>query len=114
MLYCNDNSVFEEYKGAFTEQYVAQQYFSIKTDGLFYYTNANSTSEIDFVMQGEAVYPTEVKAEENLRAKSLSTVLKKNEELVGWRMSMSDYREQERLINVPLYLCEEWLRAYIE
>ena len=107
-----NNSVFEEYKGAFTEQYVAQQYFSIKTDGLYYYTNENSTSEIDFVMQGEAVYPIEVKAEENLRAKSLSTVLKKNEQLVGWRMSMSDYREQERLVNVPLYLCEEWLIAH--
>lgn len=97
-----------EYKGAFTEQYVAQQYFSALSSTyilpLYYYSNENSTSEIDFVFQKENVFPVEVKAEENLRAKSLSTILKTNTEITGIRFSMSDYREQERMVNVPLYL----------
>lgn len=97
-----------EYKGAFTEQYVAQQYFSALSSNyilpLYYYSNENSTSEIDFVFQKENVFPVEVKAEENLRAKSLSTILKANTEITGIRFSMSDYREQERMVNVPLYL----------
>lgn len=71
---------------------------------LYYYSNENSTSEIDFVFQKENVFPVEVKAEENLRAKSLSTILKANTEITGIRFSMSDYREQERMVNVPLYL----------
>lgn len=97
-----------EYKGAFTEQYVAQQYFSALSSAyilpLYYYSNENSTSEIDFVFQKENVFPVEVKAEENLKAKSLSTILKTNTEITGIRFSMSDYREQERIVNVPLYL----------
>ena len=107
-------SVFEEYKGSFTEQFVAQQYFAIRTDGLFYYTNENSTCEIDFVMQGEDVFAVEVKAEENLRAKSLKSMLQKENELKGWRFSMSNFREEERFVNVPLYLCGEWMSAYFE
>ena len=97
-----------EYKGAFTEQYVAQQYFSALSSTyilpLYYYSNENSTLEIDFVFQKENAFPIEVKAEENLRAKSLSTILKANTEITGIRFSMSDYREQERMVNVPLYL----------
>lgn len=102
------NNGFSNYKGSFTEQYVAQQYFSATKKNLFYYSNENSTMEIDFVIQTSQVYPIEVKAEENLKSKSLSTVLKQNEELFGIRFSMSNYREQDRMVNVPLYLAEEY------
>lgn len=104
------DNVFSEYKGAFTEQYVAQQ---IKTEGIvpYYYTNANSTMEIDFVIQKEEVHPIEVKAEENLRSKSLKTVIENNPELTGWRFSMSGYRNQDWLINIPLPLIQEWIKA---
>lgn len=54
--------------------------------------------------------PIEVKAEENLQAKSLKTTLANNPTLVGLRFSMSDYREQDRLTNVPLY----GINAYLE
>lgn len=64
--------------------------------------------EIDFVMQTEKIYPIEVKAEENLKSKSLSTVLKQNEQLNGIRFSMSNYREQEKMVNVPLAFVEEY------
>lgn len=72
----------------------------------YYYSNDNSTAEIDFVIQTDYVYPIEVKAEENLKAKSLTQALKTNENLNGLRFSMSDYREEERMTNVPLYLAE--------
>ena len=72
------NNIFTNYKGSFTEQFFAQEYFTARNKELFYYTNENSTSEIDFVTQSEKIYPIEIKAEENLRAKSLSTVLKEN------------------------------------
>lgn len=75
----------------------------------YYYSNDNSTAEIDFVIQTDYVYPIEVKAEENLKAKSLTQALKTNENLNGLRFSMSDYREEERMTNVPLYLAEFFL-----
>lgn len=72
----------------------------------YYYSNDNSTAEIDFVIQTDYVYPIEVKAEENLKAKSLTQALKTNENLNGLCFSMSDYREEERMTNVPLYLAD--------
>ena len=62
-------------------------------------------------MQSDKVYPIEVKAEENLKAKSLSTVLKQNENLTGIRFSMANYREQEKMVNVPLALVEEYFKT---
>lgn len=98
------SKVFEEYKGAFTEQYVEQQIVSGGNSSLYYYTNENSTSEIDFVMQfKDSLLPIEVKAEENLRARSLKAVLDKDQSLRGLRISMSDYRQDARFDNLPLY-----------
>lgn len=98
------NNVFEEYKGAFTENYVLQQLKSLPRTFVYYYSNENSTLEIDFVVQHEAhVIPIEVKAEENLRAKSLRQFVTDNSGLHGVRFSMSDYREQDWLTNVPLW-----------
>ena len=98
------SKVFEEYKGAFTEQYVEQQIVSGGNSSLYYYTNENSTSEIDFVMQfKDSLLPIEVKAEENLHARSLKAVLDKDQSLRGLRISMSDYRQDARFDNLPLY-----------
>ena len=109
------NNGFSVYKGSFTEQYIAQQYYSSVleaniTPSLYYYTNDNSTLEIDFVIQKDKVFPIEVKAEENLKSKSLSTVLKDNSNLKGIRFSMSNYREQSQMVNAPLVFAEEYLR----
>lgn len=98
------DNVFEEYKGAFTENYVLQQLKSLPRTFVYYYSNDNSTLEIDFVVQHEAhVIPIEVKAEENLRAKSLRQFVTDTPGLHGVRFSMSDYREQDWLTNVPLW-----------
>lgn len=111
------NNAFSTYKGSFTEQFVAQQFKSVSFDvnakKLYYHTNENSTMEIDFAFQAEKVYPVEVKAEQNLKAKSLSTVLKNDARLFGIRFSMSPYKEQNQMVNVPLPLAEEYFRSLL-
>lgn len=98
------NNVFEEYKGAFTENYVLQQLKSLPHTFIYYYSNDNSTLEIDFVVQhNTSIIPVEVKAEENLRAKSLRQFTIDNPTLHGLRFSMSGYREQDWMTNVPLW-----------
>lgn len=104
------DSFLSEYKGAFTEQYVLQQMLAAGIHP-YYYSNERSTLEIDFVIQRDKVYPIEVKAEENLKSKSLRSVVSSGENLTGWRFSMSDYRDQDWMINVPLYLVEEWMKT---
>lgn len=98
------NNVFEEYKGAFSENFVLQQMVVLPHTFVYYYSSDKSTLELDFVVQhGAKVIPVEVKAEENLRAKSLRQYVADNPGLHGLRFSMSPYREQEWLTNVPLY-----------
>lgn len=104
-----NGKAFTEYKGSFTEQYVLQELITLNKN-LYYYSKENSSLEIDFIMQKEDLYPIEVKAEENLRSKSLKTVFDSNPSLKPCRFSMSAYKEQDWLTNVPLYLVREWMK----
>lgn len=91
-------------KGDFTENFVCNELMNIRNLTVGYYSKENSQLKIDFIIQtGLRILPVEVKAEENLQAKSLKTFLTDKQEMKGLRFSMSDYREQERIINVPLY-----------
>lgn len=104
------NSIFTEFKGALTEQFVLQQLKNIKNISIFYWSAEKSKAEIDFIIQSEnKVIPIEVKAKENLQAKSLKTFYEKYDNKYCVRTSMSDYREQEWIKNVPLYLINELL-----
>ena len=98
------NAIFTEFKGALTEQYICQQLYA-DLDAIPYYWSAESSSgEVDFVLQHSGqVIPLEVKAEENLNAKSLKSFVNTYQLAYGVRTSMSDYREQEKLLNLPLY-----------
>ena len=97
------NDVFSTYRGAMTEQYVCQQLVG-EADSIYYWTADNSRGEIDFLIQkGNKIIPIEVKAEENLRAKSLSAFVARYPSLHALRLSMSDYRDQDWMTNVPLY-----------
>ena len=99
------NRVFEEFKGALTEQYVLQQLKRNKGIEPFYWSAERSNGEIDFVFQsGMNIIPLEVKASENLQAKSLRSFYAKYEPKFAVRTSMSDYRKEEWLINLPLYV----------
>ena len=102
------NDLFVEFKGALTEQYVCQQLKTIDGLNVYYYTNDRGSCEVDFVIDtGEQVIPVEVKAEVNLKAKSLKTYLEKFQPELAVRTSMADYRKEERLVNLPLYEVEE-------
>lgn len=102
------NNLFVEFKGALTEQYVMQQLATISSLNIYYYTNDRGSCEIDFVIDnGETVIPVEVKAEVNLRAKSLKTYKEKFHPEVSVRTSMSDFHREEWLVNLPLYAIEE-------
>lgn len=96
--------IFTEFKGALTEQYVCQQLVSDCGLAPYYWSAENSSGEIDFLVQdGSGVYPIEVKAEENLRAKSLRAFNGRYEGMSPRRFSMSGFRDQGWMRNIPLY-----------
>lgn len=98
------NALFVEFKGALTEQYVCQQLKTLADLELCYYTNDRGSCEVDFVVDtGGRVMPLEVKAETNLRAKSLKTYREKFSPELAIRTSMADYRKEDGLVNLPLY-----------
>jgi uncharacterized protein len=98
------SKVFEEFKGALTEQYVLQQLAGNKDIEPFYWSAEKSDGEIDFVFQnGIDIVPLEVKAAENLQAKSLKNYCLRYEPKYAIRTSMSDYRKDKWLVNLPLY-----------
>ena len=98
------NALFVEFKGALTEQYVCQQLKTLADLELCYYTNDRGSCEVDFgVDTGGRVMPLEVKAETNLRAKSLKTYREKFSPELAIRTSMADYRKEDGLVNLPLY-----------
>ncbi|OUO58560.1 ATPase [Collinsella sp. An271] len=98
------SEIFEEFKGSLTEQYVCQQLVSDCGLVPYYWSAENSSGEVDFLVQrSNSVYAIEVKAEENLRAKSLRAFKGAHPEIRSVRFSLSGYREQDWMRNVPLY-----------
>lgn len=102
------NALFTEFKGALTEQYVLQQLKTCKGLNVYYWTNDNGTAEIDFLVDdGRTIVPLEVKAEVNLRAKSLRVYRERFAPTLSIRTSMAAYKEEEWLINLPLWAVDE-------
>jgi len=101
------DEIFTEFKGALTEQYVMQQLRLDSERYIGYWTNDRSTSEVDFVIQEEGeVIPIEVKSGENLKAKSFRLFCEKYKPLKAFRTSLSDYKEESWMANIPLYALE--------
>ena len=101
------DEIFTEFKGALTEQYVMQQLRLDSERYIGYWTNERSTSEVDFVIQEEGeVIPIEVKSGENLKAKSFRLFCEKYKPSKAIRTSLSDYKEESWMANVPLYAIE--------
>ena len=106
-LMLTSNDVFKEYKGAFSENYVLQQLKTINDLDICYFSKEKSTQEIDFLVQTEErIIPIEVKAEENVKSKSLFQFVNidhKDKNFKGLRCSMKSYRDQGWMENIPLY-----------
>lgn len=110
-LVLTSNNIFKEYKGAFTEQYVFQQLSALNIHP-HYWSNDGTPAEIDFVIQAEGrPIPIEVKAEENVRAKSMSEYIKNHpdDQLKGLRISMRGYVNQDWMENIPLYAIAKYM-----
>lgn len=101
------NNMFSEFKGALTAQYVCQQLKTLDDLGIYYYTNDRGSCEVDFIIDtGDQAIPMEVKAEVNLKAKSLKTYRDRFSPGISIRASMADYKRAEWLIDLPLYAVE--------
>ncbi|WP_220417477.1 DUF4143 domain-containing protein [Dyadobacter frigoris] len=104
------NILFEEFKGALTEQFVMQQLITFKEKFTYYWSAENATAEIDFLIQFSGkIIPVEVKAEENLKV-----FHQKYNPALTIRTSMSDFRREEWLVNLPLYALSELATIIIE
>lgn len=98
------NSIFEEFKGSLVEQYVLCQLKEATDLDVFYWASEKSSAEVDFIVQlGENNVPIEVKSGENLQAKSLKNFVQKYNTKINIRTSMTDYKKEEWLTNIPLY-----------
>lgn len=103
--------IFEEFKGALTEQFVAQQLIASGQE-LYYMSSENSAGEIDFLVQKETYcIPIEVKAEENLQSKSLRAFCSKYQPEIAIRSSMSNYRKEQWMTNVPLFMLSQYIEG---
>lgn len=98
------NEIFEEFKGSLTESYVLCQLKQCTELNIFYWSSNTGVAEVDFITQiGKNNVPIEVKASENLQAKSLKSFVQKYDTKINIRTSMSNYREDDWVINIPLY-----------
>lgn len=101
------NELFKEFKGALTEQYVLQQLITLNNLDTYYWTNDRGSAEIDFLVDtGDEIVPIEVKAETNLKAKSLKSYYEKFSPEISIRTAMTDYKKEEWLLNIPLWAIE--------
>lgn len=98
------NEIFKEFKGSLAEQYVLSQLKQCTELDVFYWTSDTGTAELDFITQiGRNNIPIEVKSNENLQAKSLKTFVQKYNTKLNVRTSMSMYKKEDWVINIPLY-----------
>jgi len=102
------NQILTDFKGALTEQFVCQQLI-IKHE--LYYWSSGNTAEVDFIIQNKnEVIPIEVKAEENLKSKSLKVFVEKYHNKNALRTSMNKFRKEDWLTNIPLYAIAEIIK----
>lgn len=103
------NRVFEEFKGALTEQFVFQELRYKLNHNPFYWSAEKGSAELDFVIEYAGnVIPVEVKASNNLRAKSLKSFQEQFKPLRSIRTSMADFRDEGWLVNIPLYALSQF------
>ena len=99
------NSIFVEFKGALTEQFVLTELKANTNVPIFYWSSETGIAEVDYIVQiGKNNVPIEVKSNENLQSKSLKNFVQKYNSKINIRTSMSNYRKEDWLINIPLYL----------
>jgi predicted AAA+ superfamily ATPase len=98
------NDIFTEFKGALTEQFVLQELIASGKYTPYYYSGEKSVYETDFVVQmGKSVLPIEIKAEQNLRSKSLKYYYEKFKPPSAVRTSISGAADESWMVNIPIW-----------
>jgi predicted AAA+ superfamily ATPase len=98
------DAIFTEFKGALTENFVIQQLLLNEENDIYYWTNENSTAEVDFVIQNEEeIIPIEVKSGTALKSASFKSFCEKYKPAKAIRTSLADYKQEDWMINLPLY-----------
>ena len=99
------NRIFVEFKGSLTEQYVLTELKSNINSPVFYWSSDKGIAEVDYIVQiaGNNI-PIEVKSGENLQSKSLKSFVQKYDTKINVRTSMTNYKKEDWLVNIPLYL----------
>lgn len=98
------NTLFVEFKGALTEQYVQQELVASTPYTAYYYGSEKATFEQDFLIQkNNSIVPIEVKAETNVRSQSLKAFYEKYKPNLSVRFSLLPYKRQDWMVNIPLY-----------
>ena len=96
--------LFDEYKGAFTENYVAQQLRACSDEELYYWKSDGGMAEIDFLYQSHGeILPLEVKSGVNPRSKSLRSYDEKFHPGQLVRTTLLNLRRDGQIVNIPLY-----------
>lgn len=106
--FTEENRLFEEFKGALTENYVMQSLAGIPESGCYYWLK--SPYEVDFVIQHDNdVIPIEVKAGQNVNSTSIKNYMQQYEEQTKLcvRLSLRNLSLDGKVLNVPLYLADE-------
>jgi len=100
----DNSSLFSEYKGAFVENYVAQQLRSEKQIDLYYWTSKGKKAELDFLCEFDSrIYPLEAKAGINPKSKSLNSFDLQFNPPVLSRTTLLNMRHDGKIHNYPLY-----------
>lgn len=101
------HGMFDEYGGAFTENYVAQSLQSLSDRELYYWKSEGGTAEVEFILQREdGICPLEVKSGINPRSKSLRSYDEKYHPRHLVRTTLLNLRRDGRIVNIPLYALE--------
>ena len=99
-----EETVFAEFRGALTEQFVLQELQTLNLFKTIYYWSEGATSEVDFIFSyGNKVIPCEAKAGLNVRAQSLKVYMEKYNPELAIRTSLKNFRKDGTLLNLPLY-----------
>ena len=99
------DAVFEEFKGALTEQYVFQQLLLNEDISINYYPFDNGRYELDFIIDNEDgdLIPVEVKSGGNLTAPSFKVYCGRHNPKTAIKTSLTNYKPENRMLNLPLY-----------
>ena len=102
------NRLFTEFKGALTENFVLQS-LAEKYEAIPRYWTSGGQAEVDFIIQrGNEIIPIEVKADQNVKSRSLMLYGQKYaaETKIRIRFSLKNLKQDGNLLNIPLFMVD--------